>query len=474
MKIVLLVIPWAYRELKNPSFRKNQRHRSFSDVSGQGILFSYGLLQIASVLRADGHDVCFIESYLTSTQEIIKKIVSCRPEAVGVNTPTCLWETTKIFLKDMRRCLPECFLFLGGAHAVFAREKCLEESIELDSVVIGEEYVACELMRRISLKLSIEGIPGVISRGKSKITEDRSLIYVQNLDELPFPAYDLVNFQKYIPNITFLHKLPFAHIFTSRGCSLQCGFCPYPGEKPLRFKSAGYLRSEIEYLVSSFGVKTINFYDDCNIFSHHQNEAYIFCDLLRSLKRRPQWSIYLVDFRIGKDLLLVMKNSGCFRINCGIESGVQENRDAIRGECFPLEKIAEKVREIKKIGISTVGKFQFGIPSETYRQGLKTIDFACSLPLDYAYFIRLLLMPGSKMFDAYFRMGRINPDTRTWNAYADFFEPDGMNLQELSSLIRIGYQQFYRRPSWWLSAMTKYWNYGIYARYLQRIIMKYL
>jgi len=471
MKIFLLTTPWSYYELRNPGVERSPGLKGYKDVSWQGALPPQGLLQLASVLRKAGHDIYLMDGYLQDIQKIRQCVLKENPQIVGISTVTCLWEKTKVLLREVRKILSESFLLIGGPHATFSKEKCLEESPELNAVVVGEgEWSAREIASRLNSKAGIEGIPGVIFRNGSKIINNSSAGYIQNLDGLPLPAYDLVSFQNYIPNVTFLNDMPFMHIFTSRGCSQMCGFCTYSQKNPLRFKSVNYLIDEIKYLVASLGVKTLNFYDDCNIFSYDPEKAYLFCKLLRKMKRKPQWSIYLVNFAITKEILREMKGSGCFLINCAIESGVQENRDRVRGEKFFLEKIAEKVREISKIGISTCGRFQFGIPGETFKQGLRTIDFACLLPLDYAFFIRALLNPGSKMFEAYLKMNRINPDTRTWNAYVEFFQPDRMTLRDVSALIKIGYKRFYRRSNWWTSRIIRFSRYSLYGKYFKRIM----
>lgn len=472
MKILLLTTPWSYYELKNPGFEKPKGLTRYRDASGQGLLFPYGLLQIASVLRSSGYDVRLLDGYFKNISDITENIIKENPQLIGINTPTCLWEKTKVLLSEIRKCSPGSFLFLGGPHALFAKNECLKESPELDAVVTGEEWSVREIARCVNSKSNIEDITGVICRMESKLINNTPDCHAQSLDELPLPAYDLVNFKNYIPNIVFLDQMPFMHTFTSRGCSHRCSFCAYSHDNPLRFKSADYLMREVECLAGSLGIKTINFYDDCNIFSHNQDNAYTFCKFLRKMKmnQRPQWSIYLVNFSIKKEILREMKESGCFRINCCIESGAQESRDRIRGEKFPLEKISDKIKEINKIGISTVGRFQFGISGETYKQGLETIKFACSLPLDYAYFIRAFIMPGSEMFNIYREKGRINPDSRTWSAYQEFFSPDSMTMCELNGLIKSGYLRFYRRLCWWRRRAAAFQRYGLYWKYFQRMM----
>ena len=470
MKILLLTPPWSYYELRNPGIEKLLGLKACKDISGQGVLCSQGILQLASVLREVGHEVCLVDGYLKNISEITDYALRENPRLIGISTITCLWEKTKVLLRELRESSPGSFLVIGGPHSTFAKEKCLEESGELDAAVIGEgEWPLKEIANRIDSGSGIEGITGVVLRNGSKILNSAFSWQVEDLDKLPLPAYDLVDVQNYIPNITFMNKTPFMHIFTSRGCSMRCSFCSYSHSSSYRFKGVDYLMAEIEYLIDFLGVRTINFYDDCNIFSYNRDKAYAFCELLRKLKRQPKWSIYLINFSIPNDMLREMKRSGCFMINCLIESGVQGNRDYICGKHFPLKKIAEKISAIKKIGISATGRFQFGIPGETYAQGLKTVDFACSLPLDYGYFIRALLTPGSGMFDVYLKMGRISPDSRTWNAYSEFFNPDGMTLDEFSSLIKAGYARFYRRPNWWIARLMRFWKWRLYGSYFKRI-----
>lgn len=472
MKIMLLAIPWSYYELRNLGPERPTWLKPSWDVSGQGVLPPYGLLQLASVLREAGHEVCFFDGYLKTDSEIVEYALKENPEMLGVSTPTCLWEKTKLILKKLRKELPRTFFLLGGSHSTFAKEACLREAPELDAAVVGEgDLVVQEIASRISLDQDLEGIDGLIFRRGKEVVKSPSVCYVRNLNELPLPAYDLINFQSYIPNLVFLHKAPFAHIVTARGCSQNCSFCFYGRNTPVRFKNIDYLMEEIEYLVKRHGVKTINFYDDNNIFAFDEERAYVLCKRLRQMKKRPSWSIYLVNFDIGEEVLKEMKQSGCFRIHCAVESGTQKNRDRICGHHFSIKKIAEKIRQIRKIGISTCGRFQFGIPGETFVEGLEAIDFACHLSLDYAFFVRAFLFPGSQMFETYRSMGRVDPDTRKWNSYVRFYRPDSMEQKDVERLIKLGYARFYRRPSWWIVKFMRFWEYGFYLRYFRRVLV---
>jgi radical SAM superfamily enzyme YgiQ (UPF0313 family) len=472
MKTMLLTPPWSYSELRNFGSERPARLKSFWDVSGQGVLPPYGLLQLASVLRETGHEVCFFDGYLKTDSEVIEYALKENPELIGISTPTCLWEKTKFILKRLRKELPGVFFLLGGAHSTFAKEECLREVPELDAAVVGEgDLVIREIASRISLGQDLGGIDGLVFRRGKEVVNNSSICYVRNLNELPLPAYDLINFQSYIPNIVFLHKTPFAHVVTARGCSQGCSFCFYGKNTPVRFKNINYLMEEIEYLVKQHGVKTINFYDDNNIFAFDEERGYALCKRLRQMKKKPSWSIYLVNFDIGEGILREMKQSGCFRIHCAVESGTQKNRDRICGHRFSIKKIAEKIRRIRKLGISTCGRFQLGIPGETFAEGLETIDFACRLSLDYAFFVRAFLFPGSLMFEDYRSMGRVNPDKRKWNSYVRFYRPGSMEQKDVERLIKLGYVRFYRRPSWWIVKLMRFWEYGLYLKYFRRAVV---
>ena len=97
--------------------------------------------------------------------------------------------------------------------------------------------------------------------------------------------------------------------------------------------------------------------------------------------------------QVDRKLLKAFHEAGCWAILFGAESGVQKNLNTIR-KGTTLEQIRAAVRAAQEVGIRVSTPFMFGIPGETFEEGLQTIDFAVKLNPDMANFHAITPFPG--------------------------------------------------------------------------------
>jgi anaerobic magnesium-protoporphyrin IX monomethyl ester cyclase len=147
-----------------------------------------------------------------------------------------------------------------------------------------------------------------------------------------------------------------------------------------------------------------------------------------------------------------MRDAGCGLVSFGIEAGVQVLLDNIRKN-FSLEQVRTAVRAAARAGMRTMGFFMLGLPGETVRLSQQTVDFAKSLPLDYASFNLTVPYPGSELYETLVRDGKLpQRDWRDYSSYTTFssgdpvYVPDGMTKQELMAVQKSAIRQFYVRP----------------------------
>ncbi len=451
MKILLLVPPWNYNKLRN----KKYFNKPYLDTAMQGVLPPIGILSIGTCLKKAGYDVGILDGYFHSKEKILNYISVESPDLVGISVITCLWDETIELLREIKKINSKIFTIIGGPHANLYLKTCLNECEALDAVAFGEGEVILPILadyidrqKKDSRNdnenniFPIEKINGVITRNSNIIKH----ALVENINNIPYPDITLLNpfIASYIPNAGISCDRPFAAVYTTRGCLMACSFCNEGNlYGSIRKRNINNILDEIENLVKKNNIKTINFYDDVSIFNCDSETAFTLCEEFIKRKYDFRWTIYLTNYNIELNLLKIMKKAGCFRIHCAIESGVQKNRDYIRGHHYPLEKIREKITDIKKAEIETYGRFMFGIFGETYSEGLKTIEYACSLDLDFASFIKCLLSPGTRMFQDLEKIKHINSDRKTWSYYGNFYEPYPMSKKEAQSLIKHGYNKFY-------------------------------
>ena len=410
-----------------------------------------GLLHIAGFLKQSNHQP-FILDLMAKGWNLdrgVRHILAQEPDAVGLSAMTinCL-NANKVAreLKSRGLTVP---VILGGAHVTAVPKETLETLESIDYAVLGEgEVTFLELLQRLDAGQPVEDVQGVAWRdetGKVVINPPRPPI--QDLDMLPFPAWELLpGFPESYPSSLLESKrLPAAGIMTSRGCPYHCTFCDHRvfGSK-LRHFSAEYTLSLIRHLVQNYGIKDLMILDDN--FLINKKKLFEVCDGLIGEKLDLTWYCIAHVQSISPDRMAKIKRAGCWFIEVGIESGNDEILKQIKKNTNKAE-IRKAVRMIKEAGIKVKGNFIFGFPGETPETLEETIDFALELNLDYFQQSYLTIWPGCEMAD------RVPGDAKdregSWGKLAHqriTFVPEGMTKEELLQASRAAFRRFYLRP----------------------------
>ncbi len=394
---------------------------------------------IASFIRSYGFSVKIIDADAEGwpLELAARKILEHTPRLIGLSaigsnpsassTPKMV-AASKI-LHTLREKLPESKTFLCGIHPSALPEKTLREE-PVDFVCRGENfYTILDLLNVLKAgeqvhDHAIEGLwylrnGEIVSRGWGKI--------VQNLDELPFVAWDLFPMDKYRAHNwhCFEHidqRTPYAVIYTSLGCPFHCTYCNIHalyGNKPhIRFRSPENVIEEVDLLVDTYGVKHIKFLDE--LFVIKQSRVMKLCDLL--IQRNYDlniWAYARID-TVDKHLLNKMKQAGINWLAYGIESGNKKVRDGVIKGQFGQDTISKVVKMTHDAGIHILGNFIFGLPEDTFETMQETLDMARTLRCEYVNFHTTMAYPGSQLYDEALEKGLELPDT--WMGYAQFGE----------------------------------------------------
>ncbi|MFH1235111.1 MAG: radical SAM protein, partial [Candidatus Diapherotrites archaeon] len=318
-------------------------------------------------------------------------------------------------------------------------------------VCVGEgEETLREVAERIEKKRSLKGLKGIVYRGpKGKILENPRRPMLENLDLLPFPAFELFDLKRYIPLPNQYMRLPLANMITSRGCSYaKCTFCFEAGIFGHKFRRQSPERvvRDIKRLVQKYGVKEISFWDDNFVVGKDWLES--FAKLLEKEKLGISWSCYAKVSLVNPEILSIMKKAGCWIIFYGIEAGDQKLLDTIR-KGITIKQIKQAIEWTEKAGIESRGAFMLALPGETPALAEKTIKLALSLPLDYAQFALTTPYPGSVLFRQCSEEGKINYDFTRYGSFEPVFIPKAYKSEkELKALLKSAYRRFYFRPSY--------------------------
>ncbi|MCL7487228.1 MAG: B12-binding domain-containing radical SAM protein [Desulfobulbaceae bacterium] len=414
-----------------------------------------GTLSVAASLQQAGHEVVFLNGAFLNHTEILEAAATSGPDFIGLYSTTFGWPKAKKTARDLKAVLPDVFITVGGPFPIARQEQCLQECRWIDAVVTGEgEIPAVAMVENLAAGMSMAGINGVVYREGPRIVKNPPQPLIMDLDTLPFPARELLGkADSYIPAPATYKRKPVAVIMTSRGCNRKCIYCfqiDKSRKSGVRYRSIENVLAEIELCLSQ-GYREIKFIDETLAADYGRA-----MQLAREITAREldfTWFASACVNQVDKPLLAAFKEAGCWAILMGAESGVQKNLNTIR-KGITLEQVRKAVRAAQDVGIKVFTPFLFGIPGETFAEGLKTIDFACDLNPDVANFHCLTPFPGTELYDNIEQYGTISDDLTDYTYQGAAFTPYSMSREEIAALRHIAFKKFYSRPRFLLRSIV--------------------
>ncbi|MCX5848258.1 MAG: radical SAM protein [Deltaproteobacteria bacterium] len=422
------------------------------------IIPNIGLGYLASVLQSKNHMVTIIDCAKEKMdhRKYRDYLVREKPNIVGVQMYTCDFSSAKQCIDIAKELNRDTITIAGGPHPSGDPEGTMKILHNLNFAFSGEAELGLpKLLEYIESphKVKIDCIEGLIYRHQGKITANERG-YVSNLDDLPFPSWDLIDPRTYpaTPHGSFSKSLPIAPIITSRGCPFQCTYCGVRVNtgRNFRMRSVDNVMEEIKYLQKSFGIREIHIEDDN--FTLVKSQVIDFCKRLKEENISIDWACtngVRLD-TLDKELLMNMESAGCYSFAVGIESGSPRIiSDMKRSET--LEIMTEKINLISSVTqIRMTGYFIMGYPTETKEDIEKTAELALKLPLHRAQFSNFLPLPGTEIYDDLIKRGEITPDFIKWDLYQNnriVYSPPGISEREMRSLMKQAFARFYFRLS---------------------------
>ena len=456
-RVLLSAAPWTYRELRHPDGMGPVRKLLGSTVLRQestinGKMPFWSLLYLAAWLRRQGHEVSYVESYQCTEASFWTQLEAFDPDIIGLNAVTCTWAKTRTLISAIKTRWPDKLVVLGGAHCNVAKQLCLEECADLDVAVFGEgEVTLDEIATRFSSgSRDFSGIQGCAFRqANGAIFKERKRPLLSDVDALPYPARDLLpDGAHHHPRLNIYNRPLSTVLFTGRGCPLTCASCHLPavGSLSFRIRSPEHIFGEMAECEDRHGITDFGFYDHFGIFSSDETAARKLCELIIKSGRRWTWTVTFWSYDFTAELLSMMKQAGCWRIDTVLISGVDKNlRAATMDSPLSVETCRAGVHRIHDAGIEVAARFSLGISGESVAEARETIRYACSLPISWAFFTPVNPVFGSRLWRSLDRSGGFVLDERSMNIFNVFYEPSGMTRAQLSSLQKEAYRSFYGR-----------------------------
>lgn len=378
--------------------------------------------------------------YGLSFEDIRKKILHFSPDVIGIS---CLFSAQSKNVYDICALTKEIdkkiITVLGGAHTSAVPKEVLEDK-NIDFVVVGEgELVLKELLKCIEGGKNFQEVEGIGFRDNGSIKINNRKSYQKNLDALPFPYWDIFPLEKYFkinnPHGSPAKRIPFLPMITSRGCPFECIFCSIHNlwGRNYRIRSAENVLLELDYLTKKFNVKEVLFEDD-NLTLNKERAKQIFQGIV-DRKFDVTWSVPngVAVQTLDDEVLELMKESGCYAVSIGVESGDKYVLKEIIKKPIILSKVKPVIHKAKKLGLETTAFFVVGFPGETYKQLKNTFRFAEDLKAENVNFFFATPLPGTRLLKICKERGLIKNSFNYANLKSDYpnFATDEFKINDL-------------------------------------------
>lgn len=375
-----------------------------------------GCLYIAAMLEAAEYEVSVLDCQLYADEhpswkwgdremfgfpwsEVEREIQRCSPDLVGISNQFTVQIDSAVEVAEIVKHIdPNIVTVLGGNHASALPRTFFDLTNSIDIVCMGEgERRLLDVICCFEGRKRFEDIKGITFRkdGMVVVNEQGPYLTTQDLNALPFPAYHLVNMERYfrLQKKGYLtrghYEYPGSHravsMITSRGCPYNCTFCSIHLHMGKRFRvhSVNNVLEHIELLTSQYSVRHIYFEDDNLTLDRAR-----FSRLLDGLLTKQfgiTWDTpngVRADL-LPKELIAKSKEAGCTHLVLGVESGNQANLDRIVKKKLDLQHVERAARACKEVGLDLWAFFIIGFPQETIKDMQATLDYALRLEREY-------------------------------------------------------------------------------------------
>lgn len=368
-----------------------------------------GILSIISCLRerfADQIEIRYVDAKVNrlASSEYTESLAWA--DVIGISALNFEARASIEIARIAKSLDPQKITVLGGPYAHRRAPEILAANPEIDWVFDGEsEYTFPEAIARLIEKKKFDGsVKGMYYRDP----ETQALVsptdndFITDLDKLPFPAWDLVDFDKYArePNMNaWMKGKRYALLFTSRGCPYKCAYCHDIFTKKFRWMSSERVLAEIDYLVTNFKVDEFQIIDD--IFNLHKPRVKaIFGEVVERYGKGNLHFCFPNGLRgdiLDRDLIRVLKEGGAYQITLAVESVTPRLQTLIQKN-LNIEKVAQFIVFCHEEKIIVKGFFMLGFPTETRKELWSTIRFAWKSKLIFASFFTVVPQPGTPLY----------------------------------------------------------------------------
>ncbi len=292
--------------------------------------------------------------------------------------------------RELRKRRPGLLIFAGGPHVDIFRENIFAMTDDFDALVYGEgERTIVMLAAYAASGGSLDKIPNLIFKKNNKI-HTTGIERIENLNLLPPAVYD----EEIYPAMKGDEKIKMIVLDESRGCTNSCYFCIHPVKSgAMREKTASRVVDEMSSLQKK-GFSVFRYAGSSTPMELHKNIA-------REILKRKLKVRYTAFGHVRKadgEVFRLMKESGCFGMFFGIESGSPRILNSAMNKGLPQGQSEKAVKLAKEAGLFTCGSIIFPAPGEDEKTEAETLELLSRCLPDAAPVQFPILVPGTKWF----------------------------------------------------------------------------
>jgi radical SAM superfamily enzyme YgiQ (UPF0313 family) len=344
-----------------------------------------GIMHLASVLKAQHHDVCFADAGRMGMDRLGELVAERKPAIIGYSAMT----GEHVGLLEVNRALKQKFSFLalfGGPHATFAAADLIEEP-GCDAVCIGEGDIAVpEFCRRLEAGEEWWKSPNFVARREGNVYRNDLLPLVEDLDALPMPDHDLMYGAD--PQLA---REGAKFFYTSRGCPYTCSYCShvaynelYRGKGPIvRHESPEKVIEEICYVKAHYPLTHVVINDDAFLLKP-KGWFEAFCAGYKARVGVP-FACMVRPNLVTPELIALLKDAGLVVAAMGVECGNDDVARDILKRNITCEQLLRASRILQENGVRLATLNICGLPvPESYALDLQTLDLNIELAPTFA------------------------------------------------------------------------------------------
>ncbi|MFC1667263.1 B12-binding domain-containing radical SAM protein [Candidatus Omnitrophota bacterium] len=352
-----------------------------------------------AVLERDRHLCKFIDGSARniSAEETKEAFRDFNPDMVVINATTPSIDSDLDYVKMCKEeSNSKALTIMIGPHVSAEPEDTLKRGKSFLDAVARREYDYT--LKELASTGDLSDLKGVSYLRKGEIVHNADRPFIENLSNLPYPAWHHINPRDYYAPAK---RNPFLTVITGRGCEGSCTFCLFPQTmygREYRHRDPHDVLDEIEHDINVFpGLKEIMFEDDTFTLKRHHGRLETICRGILDRKIRVSWACNARPDMQDFSILKLMKKSGCRMVCVGFESGDEGILTKLK-KGTSLGVMKDFTRLCRKAGISVHGCFVIGAPGETLDSIKKSARFAAGLPIDTVQFSGLCPYPGTEFY----------------------------------------------------------------------------